>query len=449
MTTLSPPPKTARVTRPRPARPVRTEARRGWWAALVTLVLLLGTLFEVLSPRDNLVFSWVWAHDALRTGGLLLGGPFAIAAGCWHGGRERRRGTGELFSSVSASPLRRTALAATPAVLWPVLGYLLTAAVCLAVTWLKWDPSYGHPFPTLIAADAVAMGSLGMLGFVAGRVFPWVFTGPVLAGSANVVMVGLTDGDIASPLVAGDELKWLSPLLEHWSPWDAPAWWFGPAAALWFGGLAVAALLLHTGVRRGAAASFAVALVSGSVLIGTGDGLWHADPGATALVCDGGKPQVCMVRVHQRYLPEISKMLKGVTGRLRHIPNAPERIVEVPPAEAGRPVGVDPRKHDSVLEELSINFRDLPEVIAGNQAFSAAEYGCRDEWKPDDTSPVPDKYRGAVAAWLAPSEWKPDRGPAHKVLERIKAMPERERTAWLGDYFAAVRDCRPDRIEAP
>jgi len=40
-------------------------------------------------------------------------------------------------------------------------------------------------------------------------------------------------------------------------------------------------------------------------------------------------------------------------------------------------------------------------------------------------------------------------GPAGETLRRIEASAPGERTAWLGEYFAAVRDCRLERIKAP
>ncbi|MFC4496431.1 hypothetical protein ACFPA8_20090 [Streptomyces ovatisporus] len=443
------PPRTAR---PRRVRPPLTEARRGLWAAAVTVALLGGTLFELLSRHDNLTFSWVWVHDALRAHGLLVGGAFAVAAGCLHGGREGRRGTGELFSSLPSSTLRRTALAATPAVLWPVAGYALTAAVAVTITAVHLEPPHGSPFPTLLVADAVAIGSLGLLGFLAGRLVPRLLAAPVLGGLTVLVLFAFAEQDLFPlGLRLHDDLSPLGAAATHWFPWDAPAWWFGPASVLWFGGTGAAALLAYAARRRLAVLSLAVALTGAGVLVGTGDGLWRTDPGATALTCTDSSPQVCMAQAHSSYLPHVSRALTGVTARLRAIPNTPDRLVEVPVGAAGRPVpGTHvPRRNEAALAEPALNFSDDPGYYAQEAAYRTAVHGCAKSPETHGT-PVPDKYSGAVSAWLSASPDGPwGGGPSGKTLRRIEAMSRSERTAWLGDYFAAVRDCRPDRIKAP
>ncbi|SCK43092.1 hypothetical protein H181DRAFT_03756 [Streptomyces sp. WMMB 714] len=438
------------AARPRRVRPPLTEARRGLWAAAVTLALLGGTLLELLPHRDNLTFSWVWLHDSLRAFGLLYGGSFAVAAGCLLGSREVRRGTGELYASLPASTLRRTALAAVPAVLWPVFGYVLTAAVAITITAVHFEPPHGSPFPTLLFADAVAVGSLGLLGFLAGRLLPRPLASPVLGGLTGLVLFSLAEEDVF-PFGVGlhDSLSPLGPAATHWLPWDAPAWWFGPASALWFGGVAAAALLAYAARRRLAVVALAVALTGAGVLVGTADGLWRTDPGATALTCADGSPKVCMVSVHSSYLPPVSRALKGVAARLRGIPNAPERLIEVPVAGTGRlvPGAHVPRRDEAAIGTPAVNFPDDPSYYAQEAAYRTALYGCAKSPETYET-PIPEEYSTAVAAWLSADPDGPW-GPSGKISRRLEAMSGGERTAWLGDYFAAVRDCRPDRIRAP
>ncbi|MER6144790.1 hypothetical protein ABT174_32955 [Streptomyces sparsogenes] len=425
---------------PRRARPLLTELRRGVGlpAGATTLAVLL---FAMYTKADDWLTDWADTTDMLRVTGLLLGAPLAAAVACWQGGRERRRGTEELLATVARPPLRQSLLAAAPAVVWPVVGYLLTAVVCLAWTW-KYAGGDG-PHVSLIVADATAIGSLAVLGFVVGRVVPWRLAPPVVA----LVIYGV------EPFVGNQEsgVAWLSPAKEHISSWDRPVWWFGPVSMVWTAGLAAAALLAYAARRRARAlalAPLAAAATAAALLAQTGDGLWRPDPASAALVCDEGTPRVCATRVHSRMLPDASRALAGLTAKLRGIPNAPTRIVEAP-------VDSRARRTDAAVSDWTYYFRRNeivePEMFAANAALGATAPHCRGV-------PDADRYSDlneAVAEWLAPMP-RPKNVPAGQTepgftrnLKRLKAMPDRERTRWLGDYFAATRSCHPERVTAP
>lgn len=416
---------------------------------LITPLMMYAVLFEI--SRSNGLYldhSWVWTHDSLHTRALLLGGSFAVAAGFWQGGRDRRRGTGELLSSTPSPPLRRTALAAAPAVLWPLVGYLLTVAAAFVLTWTSREMPGSHPLAGLLVVDAVAIASLGLLGFVAGRVIPWWPAGPVLAVLAGYCMHSLAGGNLPALILHQDALRAIGPTTAHGTPWEMPVWWYVPVAVVWFAGPALAALLACSGFRRRAAAvPLAVALAAGGVLAGTGNDLWRTDRAATALTCDTGTPEVCTVRgAHS--LSEAAGLLRGIRAKLRGIPDAPARLIEVPLPGTGHPAAKARGKDDALLDPPLADFRTRPEGYRTRAAYTIAQFGCTRSL-PQFTSPVPPKYSSAVAAWLAPSPDEPFPGSEKAVLARIEAMSQQRRTAWLSDYFAAVRDCRPDRIEAP
>ncbi|NUS90009.1 MAG: hypothetical protein HOY75_46800, partial [Streptomyces sp.] len=220
--------------------PLRAELRRGVGlpAGAATLAALL---FAMYDRADGWLTGWTDTTDMLRSAGVIVGAPLAAAAACWQGGRERRRGTEELLATVSRARLRRTLLAAAPTVLWPVVGYLLTAAVCLAVTW-RYASDVGGPYASMLAADATAIGSLAVLGFLVGRLVPWRLAPPVVAFVVFAV----------DPFVANQDspIAWLSPGKEHVYAWDRPVWWFGPVSMVWLAGPAAAALLVYATRRR-------------------------------------------------------------------------------------------------------------------------------------------------------------------------------------------------------
>jgi hypothetical protein len=438
-------------------RPLGTELRKGSWVLLAVAVMLYGTLVQLLGQRLHLAHSWVWSHDALRAQAVLIGGSWALAVGCRFGGREVRLGTEELLASTPVGRLRREAVAVSPAVLWPVTAYVVTAAACLAVTRTVLDVPSGLPHPTLLLADAVAVGSLGVIGFAAGRklrLLRRLLAAPALGIGAGVLMSTLGDGNLPGLVLHQDGLHALSPAAEHMAGWQVPVWWFGPLSALFTGCLALAALLACCAARRGAVLALVLALTCGGVLAGTAGAHWRTDRDAVALVCDDGTPQVCTVRAHRPYLAGMSRALTELKSKLRGIPNAPARLVEVPNRGTGAPVPAL-AEGDAVLEEPTRPFRERPASWAGGAPRGVSLYGCAEpghdaaaEAAEDGRTRVPAEYSEAVAAWLSSS---PEREPgyggaAHKQLQ---AMPERERTPWLGDYFAAVRDCSPARIRPP
>ncbi|MCE0444684.1 hypothetical protein LT493_02755 [Streptomyces tricolor] len=77
-----------------------------------------------------------WAETATEAHtALLIALPLAAAAGCWQGGRERRRGTEELWATTVRPPLARLLIPALPVALWVAAGYLVAVAAALLATW--------------------------------------------------------------------------------------------------------------------------------------------------------------------------------------------------------------------------------------------------------------------------------------------------------------------------
>ncbi|MEU1801340.1 hypothetical protein [Streptomyces sp. NPDC019937] len=420
--------------------PLRAELTR--WSGPVVGATVLVTLLVAMDDKADLwLTTWMSTADHLRTAGLLLGGPLTAAAACWQGGRERRRGTTDLLATMPRTPLRRALVAAAPTILWPVAGYLLTTAVCLVATWRY--ASYGHPWPSLIAADATALGALGVLGFLAGRVVPWRLAPPVVAVGTYLVL-GL-------PGYSESAVTWLSPVLADSFFGDRPLWWCAPVSMMWTAGLAGAALLAYAARRRVTALVPLVAAATAAALLtqlGT-DGPWRPDPAASALVCDDGTPQVCASRVHTRMLPGASAALAGLSAKLRGVPNAPARVVEKDTSAA--------RDTDAPVSGWDTYFRlnriTEPELFAHNAAAAtAAPVSCP---APGPHTPA-DDISTAVADWLAPMPvWDdPLPGPPPpplyaRTLTRLRTMTEPERTRWLGGYLADARSCHLERVTAP
>nr|WP_063775882.1 hypothetical protein [Streptomyces odonnellii] len=410
---------------------MRAELLRGagpWSGVASALVIGVTMYFQPTGWQAH----WVDTTDLLRSLALLLCGPLAVAAGCWQGGRERRRGTGELWGSVPRTRLRQVLMAVAPAVCWPVVGYLVAAAGCLLVAWPY--TSGGRPFVSLIGADAVALGALGVLGFVAGRLVPWRLTAPVLAA---VTYVGL-----AIPLYTDSPATWLNPAIQHSYRWDRPVWWFGPASAVWTGGLGLAALVAYAARHRALALlPLALAVAAAVPIARTGHAVWYPDSEAARLVCDDGTPQVCVTAVDRKLLPGTSAALAGLNAKLRGVPGAPARWID-------GPYGSDTRPGDVRLPTLA------EPTVRGRSFTHEAAWRLLDDC--DRTaSDTPGQERAdaighAVTQWLAP---RPDFGSSTRPevtvhLKRIHAMDTEQSRAYLARYLAADH-CRPEIVPAP
>ncbi|MEU6878045.1 hypothetical protein [Streptomyces sp. NPDC046712] len=435
--TLTPPRESAAPPR---TSVVRTELRRGVgpWTGAAVAVTLLVTMYGKAPGWQG---RWTDATDMLHVATGMLAGPLALAAGCWQGGRDRRRGTLELLRSVPRGRLRRQLLAVAPSALWPVAGQLCAAAVCLlAGVWPY--VSGGRPYLELVAADAVALASLGTLGHLAGQVVPWRLTAPLLA---VVGYVGLGIGAYSPTSV-----RWLSPAAEHSFAWDKPLWWYAPASAAWTGGLGLAALVAYAArparLRLLAVVPLALALTAaGAILRLPEHGPWRPDPEAARLVCDGGSPQVCLTSVDRALLPDVSRALAPLNERLRGLPGAPTRWVGGPTGALPGDVGLPGADQDVARGRL---------VHPERYANSAAQWLFSDTCRPGDFT-GPDAERTslvnlAVVEWLAPAPpgYGADTTGAQMYIARLKAMSPAEQRAYLTRYLAADT-CRPEEVPIP
>ncbi|WP_338493694.1 hypothetical protein [Streptomyces sp. SJL17-4] len=445
--TLTPPPASTPPS-PRTAgratrtpKPVLIELRRGLgpWTGAAVLLTILVTMYGKAPGWQG---RWADATNMLHVTTGMLVGPLALAAGCWQGGRDRRRGTLDLWESAPRSPLRRLFVAVAPSALWPAAGVLLGDAVCLLATWPY--ASGGRPFLELLAADAVAVAALGAIGHVVGRTVRWRLTAPLLG---IIGYVGLGIGAYSHQPV-----RWLSPASEHQFLWDRPVWWFGPVSMAWTAGLALTALLAY-GLRRArlrplALVPLAVAVAAAALILRlpTDEGPWRPDPALARPLCDDGTPQVCLTAVDERLLPEVSAALAPLNARLKGLPGAPVRWVGGPfgPARPGD-VELPDAAADAVRGRLP-----HPDLYLN----SAVSWLFSDTCEPGDGTGR-DAERAsiinlAVIEWLAPTPlgYGPDPTVVRPYIDRLRAKSPAAQRDYLGRYLAA-NTCHPDEVPVP
>ncbi|MFC8367956.1 hypothetical protein ACFUIT_08155 [Streptomyces sp. NPDC057239] len=439
-----------RGTSPRPPRarhPLRAEAVRGfapWAGAAMTLTLVVA----LAAKSEQWQGGWTETRDHVHTAAMLLGVPLALAAGCWQGGRERRRGTGELLATVVRGRTAAFLASALPVALWLVAGYAVATALALLATWYCAMGDRPHPGTPL--GDAVVLASTALTGHLVGRLVAWRLAAPLLAAAGYVVLGVVGYGDRGS---AGH----LSPFVDH--PLDsAPVWWQPLAMVAWTGGLTAAAVLAYTARRRAVALlPLVTAVAAGTLLVQTGDGLWRTDPLARRQVCDTSTtPQICVNARYRNLLPQITGALSGMTGRLEGVENLPVRFED----RQGRP-GPDEVELPMITP---IGWSVVRGRLTDPEEYAwAAGMTLQGRGECDEVAPRVAAADDAVEYYLAPSPLRRQfdeqyaRGSAAErarlgerlaARERLASLGEEERRAWLSAYFATRSECGRNGVPA-
>ncbi|MEV5593930.1 hypothetical protein [Streptomyces sp. NPDC052496] len=430
--------------------PLRAEARGSVapWAGLAVFLTLAAAMAVTAERWQG---SWGETRFELHAVATLLGGPLAAAVGCLHGGREHRSRTAGLRVTAARSPLAQFVVAVLPVVLAVVLGYVLAAACALLAS----APyvSAGRPLFLPMAGDAVFLAATTAAAMVAGRLVRWRPAAPALAGLTYVAL-GL-------PSYRDEAVRFLSPAVDGGVGEALPAWWQPVAMAGWTGGLAAAAVVAYTArpARRRWAALLPLAVAAGAavVLVQAGQRAWHPDPVAGQQVCDGGAPQVCVNALEKDLLPQVSRALSGVTGRLAGVPNAPGRFEDLPRG---------PHHDEAELPQLFRGQSVVRGRLADPERFAwEAAAGLAGRRECGGTEPflrVDDAVRDWLvsnglserrrAFWARAAREQGDQAAVaaaeagDRALRHLASMGDERRRAWLGRYFGSVESCDARKV---
>jgi hypothetical protein len=414
-----------RVTRV--TRPLSLALRRGvtpWTFAVSLTALLCALSWHPSSYRQD----WPSLAQNLRLMQLLLG-PLVAAAACWQGGRERRRRTAELLASTPRPPLHRVATDVLAVWLAAAASYLVTWAVMVGYSW-PYASGYGHPLLAPVFGDLAAVAMFTGVGYLLGWYVPWWSLAPLTAVGAYAVLGSGSD----SP---GGELARLSPASFDLRVFWAQAWWSGFAYAGWFGGLAVAALLL-VGARRKwlVALPVAVAVCAAAQLEASAAEMWIPDRAAARLVCEGSRPQICMRRAHEGQRGDMTPAIRWAYARFGGVPTEPSRFEEseIPGTYATMDPGGDP----DVSSFSIVTADDLG--TDGRLDYFRRDAVLQDmlRWECESSEPG---WTSGVLTWAHSG-----RG---KVARALDTMSSQERDAWFTDYFRAARTCNASLVADP
>ncbi|UYQ64351.1 hypothetical protein [Streptomyces peucetius] len=437
----------------RAPHPLRSELLRGsapWTGTAVAVTLGISLAAKAAQWQG----SWGETQTLLHVVASLLGGPLAAAAGCWQGGRERRRGTGELRATAVRGTLAQFLTAAVPTAVWIVAGYALVAAGALAATWPY--TSAGRPLLSWMLVDAVFLAAMTLLGHVVGRLVAWRAAAPALAVCCYPLL--------GVPSYGTGGARHLSPASASTMGEMLPVWWQPIAAIAWMGGLAAAAVLAYAGRHRSTALlPLTAAAVAAAVVVQSGDGMWRDHPLSRKQVCDTAvRPHICVNALYAGLLSEVRSALGGLHGRLAGVENLPVRFEDLPadpgPGEAGLPM-LTPLGWSVVRGKLTD-----PEQYAWEAA--AAITGSHDACDARRSDERALRVDTAVTEWLAPGRarteqdslrWALERGDQAEAADisadraardRLAAMPDDARRAWLSRYFATADNCDPKDVPA-
>jgi hypothetical protein len=281
-------------------RMVRLEAKR---SIALPLFLVLAALTRVFLWMDIGEWAASWApllYSMRGTAWIVL--PVALAAGIWHGGRERRSEVSELFA---ATPRPR------PARLLPAFLVIVGAVVLAEAAMVVWAgvlvsryATYSDGLqPVGLAVGLLAAVAVTLLGLGVGRVASAPVAAPLGAVLLFLILAVSQDSRPANRLV--DTVLPMLPVTDDFHR-VLPS--LSAAQGVWFAALGVTGVLLAVAATTRARVLALTPAVAGAAL-GTllaPSGAIVPDPQATAMVCAPDNGRICVTKVHTRALPGLT-----------------------------------------------------------------------------------------------------------------------------------------------
>ncbi len=423
-------------------RVLLTELRRSGLPLWIVPLLLavLGLVFaKTLRSMEGGRFEWSTSIFYNMTPVVVLASTLALAVAAWRGGRERRRGLGELIDSTPRPRSQRALVSWLPVVVWPVVAYL---PAVLAFGMLSTDAVSGPPLFGVLAAALSTVVAYAALGFVIGYFVPGRFTTPVAGVVVFIATIGLASVAPHGLLSAVPQPTYGTIAMNRLSVglWDRPVWWFAPATALWFAALTVTLLVVATARRRWLAVfPLILAVLIAAPLVRTQ--VWRIDTTSPLLACSDGDVRVCVPKETGVELDAVATSTRPVRDRLAELPSVAPLGAAVP---GDARAYVWPQQCRAYLDRISCV---SPRLSAAGTMLAQRTTG----WQcskstpisPIYTSPAPRLEHG-VRAWLLGRTGN----AAPKLAQRIAAMPDEERREWLSHYLIASDDCDLSAIDS-
>ncbi|QLH25368.1 hypothetical protein [Streptomyces sp. Rer75] len=412
--------------------------------AVALFVVLLGLSAAVWLGADQSSASWSALLYSLRLP-TLVAAPVTLAAGIWHGGRERRADVTELMATTPRPRLGR--LAPAFLVIAGVAGLAqATLSVGAATTIAPYTTYDDGTWLLGLTVALLAILAVALLGFGIGRMAPTPVAAPL---GAVVLFLLLAKGE------PGDARP--RPLLDIVKP--SPPWTddfhrvltsVSVAQLIWFAALAVTGILLAVAATARARAWAMIPAVAGLVAgaLAAPSAAVVPDPGATAMVCAPEDDRVCVTTVHARTLRDFTGPARQLLAAFAKVPDGPKRVHEdtttwmfeddsTPPA--------DRADLDTVRVELNYQTREgglawTPSQLLGSAArLATVNIGCYPEDK--EWNRALDASQAMTALLVKdplPRQLTPS---ARTAYDTLRVLPDKKRYERIGDARKAGLTC--------
>ncbi|MFD9190577.1 hypothetical protein ACFWCA_20380 [Streptomyces phaeochromogenes] len=425
-------------------RTVRLEAKR---SIALPLFLVLAALTRVFLWMDigEWAASWAPLVQSMRgTAWIVL--PVALAAGIWHGGRERRSEVSELFA---ATPRPRS-VRLLPAFL--VIAGAVVLAEAAMVGWAGVLVSRYAPYgdglqPAGLAVGLLAAVAVTLLGLGVGRVASAPVAAPLGAVLLFLILSVSQDSRPANRLV--DTVLPMLPVADDFHR-VLPS--LSVAQGVWFAALGVTGVLLAVAASTRARVLALTPAVAG-VALGTllaPSGAIVPDPRATAMVCAPGNGRICVTKVHTRALPGLVAPAQKVLDAFAEVPGGPTRVEEDTVSwmlDDGKPAGTK----DLGTVRVQLPYRNQEGGIRWNPAtvldIVASRAVFEEDCFPDDEDGTGRELTraadasDAMVALLMGTPTDELSPVARKAYDTLRALPDKERHQRIGDGRKAALNC--------
>ncbi len=397
--------------------------------------LIAGGLFVAWSTLIPGVPYWPNVLMA-SVGSVALTGPATAAAMALVGRRDYQAEMVRKLSVRSTGPLAIAPIAAGAT--FVIAAHLVVVAVLVVAVGRRggWGPIDWWA----VAAPLAALIVYATLGYLVGRLAPFILTAPALAVGLYVAATVATDRQESWGFLTPYQLH----IVDVWSAWRSG---FFSQLTLWL--VLFAAVLIGLAVvandRRPMtlAATAGVGVAAALAALGvTARGEVFYEPGIPTFdyVCRGAEPEVCVHPAFAGGTEELSITLNPLNQRLVATPGRIDRLEQRPRGVGQEPGAGSVAFHLDGLSETELSGL-VPELVSSRLDQAACSAAV--ETRPEEAAAT-----DVVSSYLITGKAEPWSG-AEALADRLNQADNERRAQWLREHWDQYLTCSLDPDETP